>query len=794
MYKYDENGKIEKNKRTICNVGGEREATMERYENIVKIEEIRKLTDGGQYQKAVKILDTMEIHKIKSLTDLSVLADVLTENGRLDEAMGLLERIYEKSKTRRILYQMVELAIKKGDAKLADAYLVKYMQAAPNDSYRFIFRYYIDKLKGEPLEVLVDSLEQLKEYEYIEVWAYELAKLYHKAGLKDKCVRECSDIVLWFGDGIYVDKAKLLKAYYVGELDPIHMLKAKDKNDARQRLGLDKTKDYSSIREQINLYLDREDKAKAQSAAAYEAYEVHQETSVYETNKVAEEAVSNYYSKEIDEYETNEAVKSERDEKTKDETEEITLDERPVAVEGENEDTVGYEGHEIVDAETAATWYKRQEVSEYGGQEAAAYEGQVAYEDRVLEAATYEGQVVSEDEDKDPATYERQVAYEDRTREAAAYEGQVMSEDEDKEAATNEEQVVLKNEPQEDAANEEQEATRDYFDRAEQHEKQDKNMVSNASDFKTVDSSTNNYASESVHHTEDKTGDMPGYIDKKEQADAISAEKTLIKAVEVCEDSVFSLLDKMKFDYRKEFSGFLQIDTVKEELRNCLENILSDSSKNLFMIVTGEKESGKSTLAFKVCKALYSVEWIKTDKIAKIAGENLNRVNILTQKDKLYGASLIIENPTVINSGSAERLYRFIKEMGNNIFIVLEGTKEEVSSFLETYPEYMDYFLYEISLGAYNLKQLMGFVNQYMENKEYKFKEDALEEFINSVEKILSSEETGIYAKVMHLASKVRKAADTRYKNLLGDILGSGNITQEDLLYIIKEDITTEVM
>jgi hypothetical protein len=762
LYKYDENGKIEKNKRTICNVGGEREATMERYENIVKIEEIRKLTDGGQYQKAVKILDTMEIHKIKSLTDLSVLADVLTENGRLDEAMGLLERIYEKSKTRRILYQMVELAIKKGDAKLADAYLVKYMQAAPNDSYRFIFRYYIDKLKGEPLEVLVDSLEQLKEYEYIEVWAYELAKLYHKAGLKDKCVRECSDIVLWFGDGIYVDKAKLLKAYYVGELDPIHMLKAKDKNDARQRLGLDKTKDYSSIREQINLYLDREDKAKAQSAVAYEAYEVHQETSVYETNKVAEETVSNYYSKEIDEYETNEAVKSERDETTKDKTEEITLDERPVAVEDETEETVEYQSHEIGDAETAATWYERQEVSEHGGQEAAAHEGQVAYEDRVREAATYEGQVVSEDQDK--------------------------------EAVTSEAQVVLKNEPQEDAAKEEQKATSVDIDKFEQHEKQDKSIARKASDYKTVDSSTNNYTSESVDHTEDKAGEMPVYIDKTGQTDSISAEKTLIKSAEVCEDSVFSLLDKMKFDYRKEFSGFLQIDTVKEELRNCLENILSDSSKNLFMIVTGEKESGKSTLAFKVCKALYSVEWIKTDKIAKIAGENLNRVNILTQKDKLYGASLIIENPTVINNGSAERLYRFIKEMGNNIFIVLEGTKEEVSSFLETYPEYMDYFLYEISLGTYSLKQLMGFVNQYMENKEYKFKEDALEEFIKSVEKILSSEETGIYAKVMHLASKVRKAADTRYKNLLGDILGSGNITQEDLLYIIKEDITTEVM
>ncbi|WP_033164129.1 hypothetical protein [Clostridium sp. KNHs205] len=727
---------------------------MERYENIVKIEEIRKLTDGGQYQKAVKILDTMEIHKIKSLTDLSVLADVLTENGRLDEAMGLLERIYEKSKTRRILYQMVELAIKKGDAKLADAYLVKYMQAAPNDSYRFIFRYYIDKLKGEPLEVLMDSLEQLKEYEYIEVWAYELAKLYHKAGLKDKCVRECSDIVLWFGDGIYVDKAKLLKAYYVGELDPLHMLKAKDKNEARQRLGLDKTKDYSSIREQINQYLDRDDKVKAQPAAAYEAYKVHQETGGYENNKVAEEAASGYISKEYEtnDYENNETVEYESYETTEAETEDVKVDKSQTAVPGEAEVTEGYKSQEITEteAETGATLYKRQAKAENGNLEAITYEGQAESENGSLVAETCEGQAASES----------------RSLEIAIFAGQAVSEAASKKAAAYEEKLALEDEAQISAAYEEQEAA-----------------------------STNNVVSENTPPTEGKAEETSVYIDNTEQTNVVTVERTIMKSGEVCEDSVFSLLDKKKFDYRKEFGGFLQIDTVKEELRYCLENILSDSSKNQFMMVTGEKESGKSTLAFKVCKALYSVDWIKTDKIAKITGENLNRVNILTQKDKLYGASLIIENPTVINSASAESLYRFIKEMGNNIFIVLEGTKEEVGSFLETYPEYMNYFLHEISLStSYNLKQLMSFVNQYMENKEYKFKEDASEEFIKSVERILSSEEKGTYAKVMQLASKVRKAADTRYKNLLGDIIGSGNITQEDLLYIIKEDITMEVV
>ena len=228
---------------------------MEKYENIMKIEEIRRLAEDNQYIKAIKILDTIDINKIKPLTDLSIVADVFTQNERYDDAMKVLTKIYAKTKTRRILYQLVDLSIKCRNVHEAEEYLEWYIKAAPQDSYRFIFRCCIDRIKGESYQVLIDSLEQLKEYEYIEMWAYELAKLYHKAGMKDKCVRECSDIVLWFGNGIFVEKAKLLKAYYVGEINPIQMLKAKEKKEAENKLELDKTKDYSSMRSEIDRYL-----------------------------------------------------------------------------------------------------------------------------------------------------------------------------------------------------------------------------------------------------------------------------------------------------------------------------------------------------------------------------------------------------------------------------------------------------------------------------------------------------------------------------------------------------------
>ncbi|WP_313130117.1 tetratricopeptide repeat protein [Anaerocolumna sp.] len=243
---------------------------MIRYENRIKMQEIRRLVEEHQYIKAAHVVDTLELSKIKSLPDLSVIADVLIQNDRFDDALQVLSKVYAKSKTRRILYQLVDLSIRSKDVEEAEKYLLQYMKVAPQDSYRFIFRYSIDKLKNEPYEVLIESLEELKEYDYVEKWAYELAKLYHKAGKKDKCVRECSDIVLWFGDGIYVEKAKLLKGYYVGEIDPIRMLKATEKKEAEKRLGLDKTKDYSSMKNEIDKFIAEEENAGQIKKKAFE--------------------------------------------------------------------------------------------------------------------------------------------------------------------------------------------------------------------------------------------------------------------------------------------------------------------------------------------------------------------------------------------------------------------------------------------------------------------------------------------------------------------------------------------
>ncbi|MDF2538063.1 MAG: hypothetical protein K0S76_1084 [Herbinix sp.] len=217
------------------------------YENIVKIEEMRRKTDDGDYLSAQKILDTMSHKKVKNLADLGLMADIYTNNERYDEAMELLLRIYQKTKTRKIIFQMIEISIKNNKPEDAEQYLTEYVKIAPKDFYKYIFRFRIGKLKQEPFETLIETLESLKEEEYLEKWGYELAKLYYKAGREEDCIRECSDIILWFGEGTYVEKAKLLKAYYSGETGKDEMLE-----ELKRRAAGEKRKDIPEPTEEVS--------------------------------------------------------------------------------------------------------------------------------------------------------------------------------------------------------------------------------------------------------------------------------------------------------------------------------------------------------------------------------------------------------------------------------------------------------------------------------------------------------------------------------------------------------------
>ena len=180
--------------------------------------QIKTLVMQERYEEAMKVLDEIEVSKIRNISILCLVGEVYMGLKRYDEAEQILLRVYEKNpNTRRILDLLTTLYIDKGEYSEAEYYYKEFIGVASRDLHRYILRYRLDKGKGERLSVLIDTLEKLKDYEYIEEWAYELATLYEARGETKKCIHECDEIVLWFGHGEYVDKAIALKCKLTGE-------------------------------------------------------------------------------------------------------------------------------------------------------------------------------------------------------------------------------------------------------------------------------------------------------------------------------------------------------------------------------------------------------------------------------------------------------------------------------------------------------------------------------------------------------------------------------------------------
>lgn len=186
--------------------------TLDKYEYKVRAEEIKTLIAQGEYVEAVKIADTIDWHRVKSVMMLCTISDLYKINRRFEESKELLLLAYERHPGgRTIVYSLCELSIKMEEYVQAIEYYKEYVQIAPRDNGRYILQYKLYEAQDVSLEERIAVLEELKKRDYREKWAYELAYLYHRIGLGTKCVEECDELILWFGEGKYVIKAMELK-------------------------------------------------------------------------------------------------------------------------------------------------------------------------------------------------------------------------------------------------------------------------------------------------------------------------------------------------------------------------------------------------------------------------------------------------------------------------------------------------------------------------------------------------------------------------------------------------------
>ena len=231
---------------------------MDKYEFNIKVEQIKKLVNRGDYATAMKIADTIDWHRVRNANLLTMVAQVYEKNDEYQEAKDILLLAFERAPVgKRLLYKLAELALKDGRVAEAEAYYREFCDLAQEDPRQYLLRYMILKAKEAPIEQLIRALEKYTSTEVDEKWMYELAELYHKAGLEEKCVSTCDTIMLLFGLGKYVDKAMDLKLEYA-PLNKYQMdlVENRDKYEAKLRAV---EEEYSSNSRQRSVVAEPEE-------------------------------------------------------------------------------------------------------------------------------------------------------------------------------------------------------------------------------------------------------------------------------------------------------------------------------------------------------------------------------------------------------------------------------------------------------------------------------------------------------------------------------------------------------
>lgn len=178
----------------------------------IKLEEINNLVEKKDYKGAMEVVDSIDWRRVKNVRTLCVVGEIYAANKRYNDSREIFLLAYHKAPIgKNILYRLIEISLKMGDIEEAMEYFEEFKEIAPNDNTRYVLKYKILRAKKASLNEQIAVLEEYKEKEFTEKWTYELAKLYYKAGNKEKCLEICDELILWFNEGTYVMKALDLK-------------------------------------------------------------------------------------------------------------------------------------------------------------------------------------------------------------------------------------------------------------------------------------------------------------------------------------------------------------------------------------------------------------------------------------------------------------------------------------------------------------------------------------------------------------------------------------------------------
>lgn len=759
---------------------------MDKYEYNLKLEEITKLADQGYYEDAADIIDTIDWRRVRNVRTLCMISEIYEEVGRLQDSKALLLRAYRKSQAvRNILFHLTEISVKLREFDDAAEFYSEFVEAAPHDNSRYLLKYMIYRGRGAAIEDQIEILEEYNQKEYTEKYAYELAKLYYRAGQKEKCVDTCDDLVVWFRQGKYVIRALELKQR-IKALTPVQQAIYDNRNEA--------TMPKAEMVENVAPDLEK--------AILENMPESSKEVITDDVISVTEKEIAQSVAEHTAEKEENDdygifAAFSENQEKTDQEeqdfhkelpvtTPEKTVDNENAAEKAADDAEVD---EKIVDDADSEAENVSKEKADAAGQDAPAkadkkYEFNT--EDLQAELAKSMRDILSGIQRKpdesdiiepmNDVTAEAEEAAEEVPAEeikrnniddillsmslaqkeaaiAAVLGKKVEAEPQPVKAAESHVEEVAEVEPEtevelaekivevapevepqvEEVVEAEQEVEVQPIEevaevsQAEPETEVKEDAAEGASAKKAALGNTRDIAKEIEAELEKQAAELEKQ-EKEKQAEKEKEEKKEAASVKEEDAAPTDLTEEQKYN----FSYFATVAGLSQQIASALYMVMKkmkstdQTSRVGNLIILGAEGSGKSTLGIRFAKTISEEKGEESVKIAKIYAEDFNKKDIPSTVAKIAGGTLIIEEAGDLDDAVVEQLSKAMEFRTDALLVVLEDEKKYLKELFEKHPDFAEKFTSEIVIPVFTNDELVEFGRTYAYEEDYTIDEEAI--------------------------------------------------------------------
>lgn len=823
---------------------------MDKYEYNLKLDQMKSLYAEEKYEDAADIADTINWNKIKNVNALVKAGEIYEKTERYEDSREVLLLAYDRSPIgRMIIYRLAEVAIKMGDYEGAEDYYQEFVEIAPRDSLKYVLRYDIKKAEGASYEELIPILEELKEQEYTEEWAYELAYLYHKAGMSDKCIEACDELILWFGDGPYVERALELKMLYQpltkAQEDKYRTFrKEKESRDGLTHIDVEEMKNAGEYEHEpvvippVKVNSERFNTVNLQQEIAkgmQQIMEATEKETVTDTmdniNKIVEEIPYLKLPKEEEKQEQSDEhieTDEEIDGSLKMNFKEMLGEDSDGQMSMVMDDKTLVEHQitgQITIEEVLSEWEKTRRAAEAALEEAKQRKLESAKARALQQAGDIMDRLTGVIPKLDAGVTPRELLEEEYLQEQPETKTSEVQTAETVTEPVAEEDV--EEVPETDISTEEiqEEVSETDIPTKEMLEEVFTEDMVNDEDAETegdtieqneVPAEENVMSEEQLESEAESKQDMRNFdeedIDEAEEEQLIVKRKNQIersfwkgkttKLPEISEPEnlgkqgtvqpetpLMTLTEKEKTI----FSYFMPVKGMEAQLRQALtgatrhlEQDKTASTGNL--LILGGHGTGKTTLATSIIKVLQQETGRIEGKVGKIQAETLNKKNVGEIIRQVEGGCLIIENAEELTRDSVVTLSLLLEQESSGLFVILEGTSKGIRKLMASEEGFARKFTESISVPIFTNDELVTFARSYSRELGYKIDDMAVLALYNRISNIQRLDQATTLTEVKDIVDEaIDREAHGGIKKAIS-ILTASRYTDDDRIVLREKD------